>query len=211
MLSPSVLKRLYPRAPQAHLDSFAQRHAALFDEFGVGATRNRLQFFLAQIGHESSGLTIAEENLSYRASRLMAVWPSRFPTLAAAEPFAHNPQKLANQVYAHRMGNGAPESGDGFRFRGRGYAQVTGRDGYREVGAVAGLDLLTHPRQVADPDHALRAACAFWEWKKLSALADRGDFVAVTRRWNGGNVGMEDRRLWLVRVQTIVPTRTAAG
>lgn len=210
MLSPSVLKRLYPRAPQAHLDTFLARHEALFDEYGIGATRNRLHFFLAQIGHESGGLTITEENLNYSAPRLMAVWPSRFRTLGAAEPFARNPQKLGNNVYANRMGNGDTASGDGFRYRGRGYAQITGRDGYREVGDLARLNLETAPEKAAQADHALRSACAFWAWKKLSPVADRGDFVELTRRWNGGTIGMDERRQWLVRVQNVVPARMGA-
>lgn len=210
MLSLAQLKKLFPRARLPHLQAFADQHQALFDEFGISGSRNRLHFFLAQIGHESGGLTIAEENLNYSAPRMMAVWPSRFRTLAAAEAFAHNPEKLANLVYCDRMGNGPTAGGDGWRYRGRGYAQITGREGYQSVGSVAGLDLLAEPDQVSDPAHALRVVCAFWAWKKLNPLADRGDFIALTRRWNGGTIGMSDRLDWLQRVQQIVPWRELA-
>lgn len=210
MLSLAQLKKLFPRAQLPHLQAFADLHQALFDEFGISGSRNRLHFFLAQIGHESGGLTITEENLNYSAPRMMAVWPSRFRTLAAAQACAHNPEKLANLVYCDRMGNGPSECGDGWRYRGRGYAQITGRDGYQKVGQLAGLDLVAHPELASEPEHALRVVCAFWAWKKLNALADRGDFIALTRRWNGGTIGMADRLEWLHRVQRIVPWRELA-
>ncbi len=210
MLSRTQLAALYPRAASDHLDAFVDQHALLFQQFGIAAGRNRLHFFLAQIGHESGGLTITEENLNYSAARLMAVWPSRFRTLEAAQPFANDPQKLANKVYADRMGNGSPASGDGWRFRGRGYAQITGRDGYRAIGAVAMIDLITDPDAAARPATALRVACAFWQWKGLSVSADRGDFIANTKRWNGGTIGMDDRWRWLREVQRIVHWSGAA-
>lgn len=210
MLSPAQIKRLYPRASRAHLDAFGAGHAALFARFGIAGGRNRLHFFLAQIGHESGGLTITEENLNYSAPRLMAVWPSRFRTLEAARPFARQPQKLANRVYADRMGNGAPASGDGWRYRGRGYAQITGRDAYAELRTISGLGLVADPDLAASARRALQVACAFWAWKRLDALADRGDFIGCTRRWNGGTIGMDDRRQWLARVQQIVSFSAAA-
>lgn len=210
MLTRNQLKTLFPRAGQAHIDAFLAQHPVLFAQFGIAGGRNRLHFFLAQISHESAGLTVTEENLSYSAARMMAVWPSRFRSLQAAEPYARQPEKLANNVYASRMGNGPPDSGDGWRFRGRGYAQLTGRDAYAEVGAVAMLDLLMDPDAVAHPDTALRVACAFWMWKGLSPSADRGDFIGNTRRWNGGTIGMEDRQRCLARVQQVVPWTAGA-
>jgi putative chitinase len=197
MLNNSTLIALYPRAPEVHLDAFAARAQELLQRFGIAESENRLHFFLAQIGHESGGLTIAEENMNYRAERIAEVWPSRFPTVAAAKPFERNPKKLANYVYANRMGNGPPESGDGFRFRGRGYMQITGRDGYRQVGAIADLPLDTNPELAAAPEHALLVACAFWAWKGLNPHCDTGDFVKVTRIINGGLNGLNDRRAWL--------------
>ena len=201
MVTLAQLQSLYPRAPGAHLQAFADQAAAIFTEFGIDRLPNRLQFFLAQIGHESGGLTIFAENLNYSAARLTVVWPSRFPTLAAAQPYAGNPEKLANNVYASRMGNGPPASGDGYRFRGRGYIQITGRDAYAAIGALTGIDLLHQPDEAFAPDNALRVACGFWKWKNLNALCDSGDFTAVTRRINGGTTGLADRLAWLDKVR----------
>ncbi len=201
MVTLKQLQTLYPRATPAVTGAFAKDAPELFGRFGIADTPNRLQFFLAQIGHESGGLTIVEEKLNYSAERMTRVWPSRFPTVGAAQSFAHDPEKLANFVYAGRMGNGPPAGGDGFRFRGRGYIQITGRDGYENVGARAGIDLVAKPERAAAPADALLVACAFWRWKNLNALCDTGDFAKVTRRINGKLVGIEDRRAWLDKVR----------
>jgi putative chitinase len=204
MLSEDQIKEIYPRAKADRTASFAQQNADLFQRFGIDASPTRLCFFLAQIGHESGGLTITVENMNYSAKRLTQVWPKRFPTLASSQPFAGNPEKLGNSVYANRMGNGSPGSGDGFRYRGRGYIQITGRDGYKQVGAIAGLDLVGDSDLAADPRHALLVACSFWQWKKLNPICDTGDFVKVTRKINGGTNGMTDRRAWLDKVRRIL-------
>jgi putative chitinase len=200
----SQLRELYPRAGDAHLYAFGANCGELFERFDIAATPTRLCFFLAQVGHESGGLTIMEENLNYSAERMCVVWPGRFPTVAAARPFARHPEKLANNVYSGRMGNGPPESGDGWTYRGRGYIQITGRDGYEKVGSFAGLDLVRQPEFAFDPQRALAVASAFWEWKKLNDLCDLGDFLKVTRRINGGTTGMTDRRAWLDKVRRVL-------
>lgn len=204
MLSEDQIKEIYPRAQAGRIARFAQQNADLFQRFGLDASATRLGFFLAQVGHESGGLTITVENMNYSAERLTKVWPTRFPTLASTQPFARNPEQLGNSVYANRMGNGPPDSGDGFRYRGHGYIQITGRDGYEEVGAIAGLDLVGDPDLAADPRHGLLVACSFWQWKKLNPICDTGDFVMVTRRINGGTIGMVDRRAWLDKVRRIL-------
>lgn len=209
-LTEAQLRELYPRAADAHIKAFAAQNGALFARFGIDRTADRLHFFLAQIGHESGGLTIGTENLNYSAGRLVAVWPSRFPDEAAARPFARNPEKLANNVYADRMGNGPPESGDGWRYRGRGYVQITGKDGYAQVGRRAELDLVANPDLVSEPEHALLAVCAFWDWKGLNERCDTGDFVKVTRRINGGTNGLDDRRAWLEKARRILAAPAAA-
>ncbi|MXP61979.1 glycoside hydrolase family 19 protein [Roseomonas sp. M0104] len=203
MLSASQLRRLYPAAHPDHLAAFAAEAAALFRLSRLDAARQRCHFFLAQLGHESCGLQVREEALSYSAARLMQVWPGRFPTPEAAEPFARAPEKLAEAVYGGRMGNDRP--GDGFRYRGRGYIQLTGRDAYRQVGQIARLPLEEQPDLANHPAHALAAACAFWRWKRLNPLCDQGDFPAVTRRINGGLVGLQDRFAWLERAQRCIP------
>ncbi len=211
MVTRAQLKELYPRATDPLLDAMAGQIGGLFQQFGISKTPQRTQYFLAQMGHESGGGTVREENMNYRAARICEVWPSRFKSIAAATPFANNPAKLANSVYADRMGNGPPASGDGFQYRGRGLIQITGRDGYRNVGRIANLDLIGNPSLAFDPQHALLIACAFWQWKDLNTVCDGGNFVSVTRRINGGTVGLADRRAWLDKVQRVLAPSAGAA
>jgi putative chitinase len=204
MLTIDTIRALYPRAPAEHLAAFAAQAADTLKRFGISDRDTRLQFFLAQIGHESGGLTILQENLNYRAQRLCEVWPNRFPSLAAANRCAGNPELLANTVYGDRMGNRGGASGDGWRYRGRGYIQITGRDGYQEVGAIASLDLEGSPDLAFAPQHALTVACGFWRWKGLNEICDTGNFGNVTRRINGGLNGQEDREAWLNKVRRVL-------
>ena len=209
MLTEDVLRQLYPAAKDATIAAFAAQCAALFAEFGISERQNRLHFFLAQIGHESGGLRVTEENLNYSAARLRQVWPSRFPDLASTQGFAGNPQALANKVYGGRLGNTA--STDGWSYRGRGFIQITGKDGYRQVGTAAGLDLVSSPDLATAAASALRVACAFWQWKTLNALCDSGSFIAVTKRINGGTIGLQDRFAWLEKVQSLVAWPLSGG
>ncbi|MGO1080711.1 peptidoglycan-binding protein [Inquilinus sp. CA228] len=183
----------------------------MFAEFDISDKPNRLPFFLAQVAHESGGLSVIEENLKYSAKRMTEIWPSRFPTLASAEPFAGNPEALANKVYASRMGNGSPDSGDGWKYRGRGYIQITGRDGYRAIGTAIGINLEADPDRASAPADALRVACGFWKWKKVNAACDEGDFVKVTRLVNGGTTGLADRQAWLEKVRKVLKPAPAAS
>lgn len=203
MLRREQVVGLYPRASDPHIDAFLEDEDALFRTFGLSFRPIRLHYFLAQIGHESGGLTVAEENLNYSAARLTAMWPTRFRNERDAARFARKPRALANEVYSERMGNGPVSSGDGWRFRGRGYIQITGRNAYREVGAIAQLDLESDPVLAASPEHALRVACAFWHWKDLNPFCDLGDYKKVTRLINGSLHGFADRRAWLDKVRRI--------
>jgi putative chitinase len=198
------LRKLFPLAKDATVKAFAVKSKALFKEFDLDDKRIRAEYFLAQVAHETGGLTRSVENLNYTAKRIAEIWPSRFPTAASAEPYAGNPERLANKVYANRMGNGPPESGDGYRYRGRGYIQLTGKDTYRNVGLLAKLDLMAKPELAIETEHALRVACAFWKWKDLNPLCDARDFEEVTRRINGALIGYEDRLEWLDKVRDIL-------
>lgn len=202
MLTKAQLKSIFPKAVDADIGAFIASGAQALKESGILQGINRLHYFLAQLGHESNGLTVKEENLNYSAERLTKVWPSRFPTLDVAKKYERNPEKLANFVYGGRMGNVNP--GDGYRYRGRGYIQLTGRDAYREVGRIAGLDLENNPDLAGDASHAVRIACAFWTWKKLNPTCDAGDFAGLTRRINGGINGLTDRFEWLEKVQHVL-------
>lgn len=155
-------------------------------------TRLRTCHFMAQMFVESGGLRITEENLNYSAKRLCAVWPKRFPTLRSAEPYAMNPRALANRVYGGRMGNTGPD--DGWRYRGRGPKQITGKDNYRAIGKVLGLDLVKEPDLLLEALIGVRAAIAFWKMNGCNAPADKNDIRGVTLKVNGGYNGLADRR-----------------
>jgi putative chitinase len=175
------------------------KHLALAEPFGVN-TSARWAAFIAQVGHESAQLTRLVENLSYSVRGLMATWPTRFPTTASTNTYARNPERLANFVYGKRLGNGPMETGDGWRYRGRGLIQVTGRANYAKAGEGLGLDLLERPALLELPDHATRSAAYFWQSNGMNELADEGTekaFKEITRRINGGFNGYEDRAsLW---------------
>lgn len=149
-------------------------------------TRLRLIHFLAQIAHESNFIP-REENLNYSADRLPVVWPSRFRTVADAAPYARNPEKLANKVYAGRYGNGNEASGDGWRFRGRGWVQLTFRDNYER------FKLSANPDALLTMDGAAKSAAMYWIDKGINAHAERDDIATVTQKVNGGSNGFADR------------------
>lgn len=162
-------------------------------------TRRRAAHFLAQIGHESAGLTRTEENLNYNARRLREVWPSRFSADAAAD-YARQPERIANRVYAIRNGNGNETSGDGWRFRGRSPIQLTGRENYRHMAQLTGLPLVAMPALAAEVDEGALIAATWWQANGLNSLADSGDILAVSRRVNLGTInttrtpnGLQDR------------------
>lgn len=164
--------------------------ATVVTDTAFSAGDAELDDFLGQVLHESALLERIEEGLSYSAERLMAVWPARFPTLADAQLYARNPEHLANKVYGGRLGNNT--IGDGYKYRGRGLVQVTGRYNYRLVGKALGVDLEEHPELLSDPDIALAASIAWWEGKIPDSAM--GDIVKVTKLVNGGVHGLEDRR-----------------
>jgi putative chitinase len=167
--------------------------------FGVN-TAPRWAAFIAQVAHESAQFTRLVEGLSYSVRGLMTTWPKRFPTEKVAQPYARNPEKLANFVYGNRLGNGPPESGDGWRYRGRGLIQVTGKANYAQVGEALGLPLIAQPAMLERPTDAVRSAAWYWQRHGLNEMADAGSFEAfeaITRRINGGLTGLPDRvTLW---------------
>ena len=162
-----------------------------FAKYDISTTQ-RQACFIGQCQHESENFTKLEEGLNYSASRLMAVWPSRFPNLDVANQYANNPEKIANKVYGGRMGN--VEDGDGWKYHGRGLIQLTGKDNYANCGSGLGVDLLSNPEWVATPEYAALSAGWFWNKKGLNDLADTMDIETMTKRINGGTLGIDDRK-----------------
>lgn len=169
-------------------------------------TKKRVAMFLAQTGHESGNWTKLEENLNYRASTLLKVFPKYFKTQAEADRFAMQPEKIANRVYSNRMGNGDERSGDGYRYRGRGILQITGKDNYRACSKALYGDerLLTKPELLTGYDGAIGSACWYWKMRGLNTDSDRRDTVSATKKINGGTNGLEDRTTRYTQIMKIL-------
>jgi len=163
-----------------------------FSRFNI-TTNNQKAMFIGQCGHECGNFRLLEENLNYRAETLMKLWPKRFPSLEFAKQYEKNPRKIANSVYANRMGNRDEASGDGYRFRGRGALQCTGHSTYFHAGKALGVDFVMQPDLVATPKYAALTAGWFWETHKLNPPADALDYTKVTKIINGGTIGLNDR------------------
>jgi putative chitinase len=156
-------------------------------------TPQRQAMFLSQLAHESGNFRFVVENLNYSADALRRVFGKYFPTDALANQYARQPERIANRVYASRMGNGDEASGDGWKYRGRGLIQLTGKDNYASFSLQADNNALVEPDLVAEPKLAVESAGWYWATNRLNQLADTGDVKAVTRRINGGYNGLEDR------------------
>ncbi len=157
-------------------------------------TPDRIAAFLAQCAHESGGFVFIKENLNYRWQSLRKVFPKYFPTDALAQQYEKQPQKIANRVYANRMGNGPEESGDGYKFCGRGLIQVTGRENYSWFAASLQISPEEASEYMETFEGAAQSACWFWESNNLNQWADKQDILTLTKRINGGTIGLEDRK-----------------
>jgi len=160
-------------------------------------TPQRIAAFIAQCAHESANFTILKENLNYRAATLRKIFPKYFPTDAMAADYASRPNKqeaIANKVYANRMGNGDETSGDGYRFCGRGLIQLTGRENYSWFAASLDISVEEASEYLQTFEGAAQSACWFWETNNLNQWADADDIVTLTKRINGGTIGLEDRK-----------------
>jgi putative chitinase len=153
----------------------------------------RVAAFLAQCGHESADFTVLKENLNYSADGLTKVFPKRFPTLDAANPYNRQPEKIANKIYADRMGNGPESSGDGYKYRGRGAIQLTGHDNYKSFADSIGQSIDEAVAYTETLAGAIESACWFWNKNNLNQYADSADLVTLTKRINGGTIGLDDR------------------
>jgi putative chitinase len=154
----------------------------------------RLAGFIAQCAHESGGFTATVENLNYSPKGLMATFKKYFPTEDIANQYAHQQERIANRVYANRMHNGDEASGDGFKFRGRGLIQLTGRDNYTKFANDLGISLDDTVEYMSTSNGATASAGWFWDNNKLNQYCDSGDFITLTKRINGGTIGLEERK-----------------
>jgi putative chitinase len=168
-----------------------------FQRFGI-TTPAQQASWIGQCGHECGNFRIMEENLNYRAPTLLKLFPKTpkrqwgfTPEEAAA--YERQPQKIANRIYGNRMGNRDEASGDGFRFRGSGFLQLTGHSNFYHAGQALGVDFVMQPELVRTPMYAAQTAGWFWQTHKLNQYADKGDFLTMTKRINGGTIGLEDR------------------
>ena len=200
--------------PDKWLDAVVQT----CQEFEID-TFERIAAFIAQTAHESGGYTMLTENLNYKAATLAACWPNRFAVLGAdkkpikdngklvptavANSIAGKPELIANLVYSARMGNGPAESGEGWKYRGRGLKQLTGKDNYTRCGQALGVDFVGNPDLLLEPLYAARSAGWFWKSNNLSKFADVEDLEGMTKKINGGLIGIADRKARYQRVKSV--------
>jgi putative chitinase len=165
-------------------------------------TNKKQAAFIGQCAHESGNFKTLEENLHYKAESLMKVWPSRFSDIDTANKFANNPEKIANKVYSGRMGN--TEDGDGWKYHGRGLIQLTGKENYERCGLAIGIDLLSDPALLLDPRYAALSAGWFWNKHGLNELAEQQEHGMITKRINGGLIGLDDRKAKIAKALSVL-------
>lgn len=193
MITQEQLKQLLPKNP--YISHWHKALEQLFPDYEIDTTQ-RMAAFIAQCAHESGSFMFLTENLNYRWQSLRKVFPKYFPTDELAQDYANRPNKqeaIANRIYASRMGNGPEESGDGYRFRGRGLIQLTGRSNYTWFAASLEISPEEATEYLTTFEGAAQSACWFWETNKLNQWADKGDILTLTKRINGGTIGLDDR------------------
>jgi len=207
-LSQATMRAVFPGAPDTIINAFVEKQGVL-STVGLNKTRQRLAYCFGNLHAETGGFTIKglTENINYTDARMAAVWPNRFPSAAAVRAkYGTAPgwqKKALDDIYGNRMGN-RPGTSDGSRFIGRGGPQITGRDGYAEIGKRIGVDLVSAPDLASN--HALQPdiAAAFWDWKGMNKYADAGNFIGCVKAWNGGTNGLTERQSQLARIQKVL-------
>ena len=184
------LKEMIPKNP--YVDQWYEAISEILPEYEI-TTPQRVAAFLAQCAHESGGFVFLKENLNYKAASLRRVFPKYFPDDAIAAQYAGKGEMIANRVYANRMGNGDEASGDGFRYCGRGLIQLTGKNNYTFFAGSLDIPVEEASEYLQTFEGAVQSACFFWEQNKLNQWADAGDILTLTKRINGGTIGLEDR------------------
>lgn len=191
ILSKEQLGQLIPGNP--YLENWHHAMSLCLPAYDIN-TPPRVAMFVAQCAHESGGFKFLKENLNYKAASLMKVWPKYFPNQDIANQYANKQEMIANRAYGGRMGNGPEETGDGWRFCGRGLIQLTGRNNYQRFADSIETAIEEIPAYLQTFEGAVQSACWFWEENKLNTWSDQGDVLTVTKRINGGTLGLEDRK-----------------
>ena len=198
----SQILTISPNCNQEVADGLAQCLPAVLEKYSI-STPLRVAHFLAQTAHESAGFTHFVENLDYSASGLENTFPKEFRTVKAAD-YARNPEKIANRVYANRMGNGDEASGDGWKFRGRGMIQLTGHENYDAFSNHSGKDAIQDPDLLSEVEGAAESAAWYWLERDINKPADEDDVVMVTKLINGGTLGLDERKHLLEIAKRVV-------
>lgn len=189
-----LLHTMCPHTKTSVLEGYIEPLNAVAEYYEMTANPARLAGFLAQVAHESGGFTAVKENLNYSAKGLMTTFKKYFPTEELAKQYERKPEKIANRVYANRMSNGDEASGDGYRFCGRGLIQLTGRANYTKFAEDLGISIEETVKYLETPNGAVSSAGWFWDNNNLNKFCDSGDFVTLTKRINGGTIGLADRQ-----------------
>lgn len=195
------LQKIAPNAGKK-IDLYLPYINKYMDEFAIN-TPKRVCHYLAQVLHESNELRAVEENLNYSATRLVQVFPKYF-TKVLAQAYDHKPERIANRVYANRMGNGAESTGDGWKYRGRGLIQLTGKANYRTYAGYCGYDVVSQPELIAQPLGAIRSSMWFFKTHGCNELADADNVGAVRRAINGGTNGLDKVKVYLLRAKLYI-------
>lgn len=190
-LTPQQLRIILPR--NKNIDALCVTLNNILPKYEIN-TIQRVAAFLAQCGHESADFSILSENLNYSAATLMKLFPSRFPNMASTSGYVGYPDKIANKIYGDRMGNGKEITGDGYRYRGRGAIQLTGKENYSNFAKSINKTLDDTIAYCETLDGAIESACWFWTKNKLNRFADTSDMVGLTKAINGGLIGLEERK-----------------
>lgn len=189
-----LLQHMCPKTKKNVLEGYVEPLNTVAEYYEMTHNPARLAGFLAQTAHESGGFNFIKENLNYSKEGLRKIFPKYFPTDALAAEYQRKPEKIANRVYANRMGNGPEESGDGYRFCGRGLIQLTGRQNYTKLANDLGISVEETALYLETPNGAVSSAGWFWDNNNLNQYCDKGDFITLTKRINGGTIGLADRQ-----------------
>jgi putative chitinase len=194
MITLEILQKLCPKTKPAVLKKYAESLHETAEYYDMYVNKKRAAAFIAQVAHESGGFNFVKENLNYSAKGLRTTFKKYFADDTIANAYAKQPIKIANRVYASRMGNGDEASGDGYKYCGRGLIQLTGKQNYTKFAADLGISVDETVAYLETPEGAVSSAGWFWDNNNLNSYCDKDDFVGLTKRINGGTIGLEDRK-----------------